>query len=69
MNPFALVALAFIVIGGLSLGYLFSPWCHLNGRGESAGFAGIALAFISAVVVLVGIIILAVLGLISAFSG
>lgn len=69
MNPFALVALVFIVGGGLSLGYLFSPWCHFNGRGESAGFAGIALAFISAIVVLVGIIMLAVLGLISAFNG
>lgn len=68
MNPFAVVALAFIVIGGLSLGYLFSPWCHLNGRGPSAGFLGIALSFVSAIVILVGLVILAVLGLMTAFS-
>lgn len=69
MNPFAVVALTFVVLGGISLGYLFSPWCHLNGRGSSAGFAGILLAFISGIVLLVGLVILAVLGIVSAFSG
>lgn len=68
MNPFAVVALAFIVLGGLSLAYLFSPWCHLNGRGSSAGFLGIALSFVSAIIILVGLVILAVLGLLTAFS-
>lgn len=69
MNPFAVVALIFVVIGGVSLGYLFSPWCHLNGRGSSAGFGGIFLAFISVIVLLVGLAILAILGIVSAVAG
>jgi hypothetical protein len=68
MSPLAIVSLVLISSGGLGLAYLLSPWCHLNGKGESAGATGILLALLCGVFILLGGGILAVAGLVSLLS-
>lgn len=68
MSIYVIAPLVFIGLGALTLGYLFSPWCYFNGRGPSAGFGGIALAFLSIIFIMVGLTALAALGFASALD-
>lgn len=67
MVVLASAMLALIGIGVLGLIYAFSPINHFDGKGPSAGFGGILFAVGSSALVLIGLLVLAIVGVAQVF--